>query len=245
MSSETDPKPRPARGIYLLPNLVTIAGMFAGFYAAIAGLKGAFEYAVIAIFLAILLDGLDGRIARWTHTESEFGAQLDSLADMLSFGIAPSIVLYSWSLSTLGKPGWLAAFIYTVCTALRLARFNIQLKQPDKQYFQGLATPAAAALVASLVWTCSMYGLNGHTIAILMAVLAVVLGVLKVSTIRYRSFKEFGLKDRVPFVVILMVVLALALIAIRPPEFILILTTLYALSGPVTYLWTWKKRHAH
>ncbi len=242
MSNETDPKPRQVRGIYLLPNLFTIAGMFAGFYAIIAGLKGHYENAVIAIFLAILLDGLDGRIARWTNSESEFGAQLDSLADMVSFGVAPSIVMYSWSLSTMGKPGWLAAFVYTVCTALRLARFNTQLKNPDKHYFQGLATPAAAALVASIVWTASIYNIGGHLLGIPMIVIAVILGLLKVSTIRYRSFKDFGLKHRVPFIVILLLVLGLALVAVHPPEFLLILTALYALSGPVGYLWGLRKR---
>lgn len=222
-----------SRGIYLLPNLVTVGSMFAGFYAIIAGLQGSYENAVIAIFVALVLDGLDGRIARWTHSESEMGAQLDSLADMVSFGVAPAMVMYSWSLSVLGKPGWLVAFIYTVCTGLRLARFNSQSQGDDKRYFYGLNTPSSAALVASTIWTFTVNDINGIVVAIPMAVLMFLLGLLKVSTIRYRSFKDIDLRNkRVSFFVILIAILVLVLIALDPPEALFFITLIYAISGP-------------
>ena len=172
-----------------------------------------FENAVIAIFVALILDGLDGRIARWTHSESDMGAQMDSLADMVSFGVAPAMVMYSWSVSVLGKPGWLVAFIYMVCTALRLARFNSQAQGDDKRYFYGLNTPCAAALVASTIWTFTVNNVDGVTVAVPMAVLMFLLGLLKVSTIRYRSFKDVDVRSkRVSFVVILAAILILMLI---------------------------------
>ncbi len=229
-------KPR-VKGVYLLPNLFTIAGMFAGFYAIIGGLMGHYENAVIAIFIAIIMDGLDGRVARWTHSQSEMGAQLDSLADMLSFGIAPAMVMYSWSLSILGKPGWLVAFIYTVCTALRLARFNSQDQGDDKRYFMGLNTPTAAALVASIIWTFNANDISGISVAIPMAILMFLLGLLKVSTIRYRSFKDFDTRNRVSLVVILILILLLVLITLRPPETLFILTFAYVISGPLVLIW--------
>ncbi|OGT55195.1 MAG: CDP-diacylglycerol--serine O-phosphatidyltransferase [Gammaproteobacteria bacterium RIFCSPHIGHO2_12_FULL_41_15] len=227
-----------SRGIYLLPNLVTIGSMFAGFYAIIAGLQGRYENAVIAIFTALILDGLDGRIARWTHAVSEMGAQMDSLADMVSFGIAPAMVMYSWSLSILGKPGWLVAFIYTVCTALRLARFNSQAQGENKRYFFGLNTPSSAALVASTIWTFAVNDINGIAVAIPMAVLMFLLGLLKVSTIRYRSFKDIDLRNkRVSLVVIIIAILVLALIALDPPEMLFFLVLTYVISGPVNVIW--------
>lgn len=228
------------KGIYLLPNLVTIGSMFAGFYAIIAGLQGRFEHAVIAIFIALIMDGLDGRIARWTHSESDLGAQLDSLADMVSFGVAPAMVMYSWSVSVLGKPGWLVAFIYMVCTGLRLARFNSQAQGDDKHYFYGLNTPSAAALVASVIWTFTVNDVAGKTMvmAISMAVLLFVLGLLKVSSIRYRSFKDINLRRlRVSFVVILASTLVLMVISLDPPEMLLAIVLVYVLSGPVQWLW--------
>ncbi len=233
---------RRARGIYLLPNLFTIGAMFAGFYAIVAAMKGRYESAAVAIFVAVVLDGLDGRIARLLHAQSEFGAQLDSLSDMLSFGIAPALVMYTWSLAVMGKAGWLAAFVYAVCTALRLARFNVQAKKVDKRYFQGLATPAAAMLVASIVWVCSGYDITGESIALLMSIVAVVLGLLKVSTVRYRSFKDLDLRNRVPFIAILVAVLVLVLVSFDPPDILLLLTFLYVISGPISTLWAIRQR---
>lgn len=220
------------RGIYLLPNLFTMGALFAGFYAIVAATKHIYDHAAIAIFIAILLDGLDGRIARLTHSVSDFGAQFDSLSDMLCFGIAPAMVLYSWSLSTMGKVGWLVCFIYTAATALRLARFNTQLGVADKRYFQGLSTTISAGLVASLLWTCVQYEIAGAAIAWIVACVTVALAVLKVSSIRYRSFKDLDLRDKVPFLVIPAIGLALALISYSPPDIFLILFSIYVLSGP-------------
>lgn len=235
-------KRRRIRGIYLIPNLFTLAAMFAGFYAIVAGMKGYYENAAIAIFVAVIMDGLDGRIARLMQAQSEFGAQLDSLSDMVSFGITPAMVMYTWSLAVLGKPGWLAAFIYAVCTALRLARYNTQAHKADKRYFQGLATPAAASFIASIIWVCSIYGITGESIALLMVVVVILLGLLKVSTMRYRSFKDLDLRNKVPFVVILFAVLVLVLISFDPPDILLLLTFLYIVSGPINTIWALHKR---
>ncbi|OGO96395.1 MAG: CDP-diacylglycerol--serine O-phosphatidyltransferase [Coxiella sp. RIFCSPHIGHO2_12_FULL_44_14] len=230
------------RGIYLLPNLLTLAAMFAGFYAMVAGMKGHYENAAIAIFVAVVMDGLDGRIARLVHAQSEFGAQFDSLSDMVSFGITPAVVMYTWSLAVLGKPGWLAAFLYAACTALRLARYNVQAKKIDKRYFQGLATPAAASFVASLIWVCSVYGVTGENVALLVIVVAIALGLLKVSTVRYHSFKDLDLRNKVPFVTILILVLILVLISFDPPDILLLLTFLYVISGPIGTIWALHRR---
>ena len=235
-------KPQPIRGIYFLPNLFTLAAMFAGFYAIVAGIKGYYENAAIAIFVAVILDGLDGRIARLMHAQSEFGAQLDSLSDMISFGITPAMVMYTWSLVLLGKPGWLAAFFYAACTALRLARYNVQAKTIGKRYFQGLATPAAASLVASIIWVCSVYGVTGESMAIPILVIAIALGLLKVSTIRYRSFKDLDLRNKVPFIAILIIVLVLVLVSFDPPDILLVLTLLYVISGPIGTVWALQKK---
>ena len=229
-------------GIYLLPNLFTVGTMFAGFYAIIAAMKGRYEAAAIAIFVAFIMDGLDGQIARLLHVQSEFGAQLDSLSDMVGFGISPALVIYSWSLAIMGKIGWLAAFIYVACTALRLARFNVQIKKVDKSYFQGLPTPPVAALVASIVWVCSIYNVTGESIAFPMTIVIILLGLLKVSTIRYRSFKDINLRNRVPFVIILSIVFILALIAFDPPDILLILSFLYVIFGPIETLWSLNRR---
>nr|WP_267256161.1 CDP-diacylglycerol--serine O-phosphatidyltransferase [Coxiella endosymbiont of Ornithodoros maritimus] len=238
----TETKHPRVRGIYLLPNLFTLGAMFAGFYAVVAGMNGYYESAAIAIFIAMVMDTLDGRIARLLHAQSEFGVQLDSLSDMLSFGIAPALVMYSWSLAVLGKTAWIAAFIYAACTALRLARFNVQVRKADKRYFQGLPTPSAAGLVASIIWVCNVFDVAGESIALPLSMLAILLGLLKVSTIRYRSFKDFQLQDRVPFVVILGVVLIIALIAFDPPDILLFIFFLYVISGPIGTLWSLHKR---
>ncbi len=227
------------RGIYLLPNLFTMGALFAGFYAIVAATKHSFDNAAIAIFVAILLDGLDGRIARMTHSVSDFGAQFDSLSDMLCFGITPALVLYIWSLSTLGKAGWLICFAYTAATALRLARFNTQLGSPDKRYFQGLSTTLSAGFVASVLWTCVQYQIDGAAIAWLVGLIAVLLAILKVSSIRYRSFKDLNLRGKVPFLVIPIIGLLFMLISYSPPHVFLILFSIYVASGPVTAVIRW------
>ena len=235
-------KPKRSRGIYLLPNLFTTAALFAGFYAIVAAMKGYFEPAAIAIFVAMIMDGLDGRVARLTNTQSEFGVQYDSLADLVSFGLAPSLVVYQWALSGLGKPGWLAAFIYAACTALRLARFNTQVGIVDKRYFQGLASPAAAAVLAGLVWVGTEYEIVGHDIGIGVLVLAILVGLLMVSNIRYHSFKELDLKGKVPFVAAVVVILVFAVIFMQPPEVLFGVALVYAISGPVVTLVQLRRR---
>lgn len=237
-SSEVEEKAAPSRsrGIYLLPNLFTITALFAGYYAIVASLKGQFEHAAIAIFVGMLMDSLDGRVARLTNTQTDFGAQLDSLSDMVSFGIAPALVLYSWSLNTLGKFGWLASFVYTVSVALRLARFNISASD-DKRYFQGLACPAAAGLLAGLVWVGYDYGIPGPKINILIAAFTIGVGLLMVSSIPYRSFKDANLRERVPFVAILAIVMILVFISIDPPTVLFLCFMAYVLSGPAIRVW--------
>lgn len=241
--SEAQAKRRP-RGIYLLPNLFTTGCLFAGFFAIVAAMGGRFEAAAVAIFVAMIMDGLDGRVARLTNTQSEFGAEYDSLADMVSFGLAPALVMYVWALSDLGKLGWLGAFIYTAGTALRLARFNTQVGRADKRYFQGLASPAAAALVAGMVWVGQDYLIEGRNVSYLALVITILIGLLMVSNVRYRSFKDLDLKGKVPFVAILVVVLVFVLVSIDPPQVLFAVFALYALSGPVLTLVTLRRRRA-
>ena len=224
------------KGIYLLPNLFTTGALFSGFYAIIAGMNGNFEAAAIAIFVAMLLDGLDGRVARLTNTSSAFGEQYDSLSDMVSFGVAPALVMFSWALQDLGKFGWAAAFTYCAGAALRLARFNTQIGVVDKRYFIGLASPAAAALVAGTVWVGSDSEAAGVFLW-LCALITAAAGVLMVSNVRYTSFKEVDFRGRVPFVVMLAVVLAFAVVTIDPPRILLAVFARYAFSGPATVLW--------
>ena len=243
MTNQELEKKRP-RGIYLLPNLFTTACLFAGFFAIVAAMGGRFEAAAVAIFVAMVMDGLDGRVARLTNTQTEFGAQYDSLADMISFGLAPSLVMYAWALNSLGKLGWLAAFIFAAAAALRLARFNTQVGIADKRYFQGLASPAAAAVVAGAVWLGVDYGQHGSDWRIPAFLLTLLTGVLMVSNVRYRSFKDFNLKGRVPFVALLVVVFVFVLISIDPPQVLFSLFFIYALSGPVLTLITLRKRKA-
>ncbi len=230
-------KPSFERGIYFLPNLMTTAALFAGFYAVIAGMNGQFEAGAVAIFIAMVFDGLDGRIARMTGSTSAFGAEYDSLADMVSFGLAPALLLYSWGVSEFGKLGWLAAFIYTAGAALRLARFNVQASSLDKKYFQGLPSPAAAALVAGWVWVNESHQLDsgtwGHLIGVVLLVAA---GLLMVSNVRYLSGKELNLRDKVPFVALLVAVLVLVVITIEPALVLWGFFAAYAVSGPVMTL---------
>ena len=222
------------RGIYLLPNLFTTAALFAGFYAIVAAMEGLFEAAAIAIFIATIADMLDGRIARLTNTQSAFGAQYDSLSDMVSFGVAPALVLYSWSLISLGKIGWLVAFLYVAGAALRLARFNVQ--SHDKRYFQGLPSTASAAFMASVVWLFSSYQLGGHYTALPLAIVTVLTAALMVSMVRYSSFKSIDLKGRVPFRLIVGTVLILTALAWYPPATLFIAFSLYVCSGPILTL---------
>ncbi len=232
------PKTTHPRGIYLLPNLFTTAALFAGFYAVIAAFKGYFDAAAIAIFVAMVADTLDGRIARLTNTQTAFGAEYDSLSDMVSFGVAPSLLVYTYCLSNLGKVGWLVVFLYTAATALRLARFNTQVNDQDKRYFQGVPCPAAAGVLAGAVWLASSYHFSvGLLTAIPLAVLTVFVAALMVSTIRYYSFKKIDLKGKVPFIVVVFVVLITAGIALDPPQILFGIFFLYALSGPIFTLW--------
>jgi CDP-diacylglycerol--serine O-phosphatidyltransferase len=231
-SNSSDASPR--KGIYLLPNLLTTGGLFAGFFAIVSSMNGRFEAAAVAIFVAMIFDGLDGRVARLTNTQSEFGAQYDSMSDMLSFGVAPALVAYNWGLADLGKFGWLAAFIYVACAALRLARFNANLSVTDGRFFQGLASPAAAAIIAGMVWTGSIYEINGDNIGYLVGLLTIITGLLMVSNFRYHSFKDVNWRDRVSFLAILCVVMVFVVIAARPAEMLFGIFFIYAFSGPVT-----------
>lgn len=232
------------RGIYLLPNLFTTAGLFAGFYAIVAAMEGLFDTAAIAIFVAMIMDALDGRVARMTNTQSAFGAEYDSLSDLASFGVAPALVVYSWSLQSLGKLGWLAAFVFAAAGALRLARFNTQVQTMDKRYFQGLPIPAAAGFVASMVWLGVEYAIPGSSIVVLAALFTVMVAALMVSNIRYHSFKQIDLKGRVPFVAILLIVLIFVSISLDPPKVLFLIFFCYALWGPVFTLWNLRKTRA-
>lgn len=236
MDNGQDTVKKPRRGIYLLPNLFTTAALFAGFYAILAAVNGKFEAAAVAIFVAMLLDGIDGRVARLTKTQSAFGAEYDSLSDMVSFGLAPALVVFIWALGDLGRLGWLAAFIYTASGALRLARFNTQVGIADKKYFQGLPSPSAAAIIAGGVWIGVDYGLDRATVAWPAAILTTLVGLLMVSNIRYHSFKEIDFHGKVPFIVLVVVVVGLAIIQTHPPTVLFLLFLTYAASGPVLTL---------
>ncbi|WP_455203714.1 CDP-diacylglycerol--serine O-phosphatidyltransferase [Kaarinaea lacus] len=243
MTNQDSEKKR-SRGIYLLPNLFTTACLFAGYYAIVSAMVGRFEAAAVAIFVAMVMDGLDGRVARLTNTQTDFGAQYDSLADMVSFGLAPSLVMYEWALHDLGKLGWLAAFVFAAAAALRLARFNTQVGIADKRFFQGLASPAAAAVVAGAVWVGVDYGQQGMDWRVPAFIVTLAVGMLMVSNVRYRSFKDLDLKGKVPFVALLVVVLVFVLISIDPPQVLFGLFFVYACSGPITTLITLRKRKA-
>jgi CDP-diacylglycerol---serine O-phosphatidyltransferase len=228
------------RGIYLLPNLFTTGALFAGFYAIVQAMNGKFEFAAVAIFIAMVLDGLDGRVARLTHTQSEFGAEYDSLSDMVSFGVAPSLVVYEWALKGLGKWGWFAAFIYCAATALRLARFNTNIDVVDKRYFQGLPSPAAAALIAGFVWVIHDYDFSGESVRWYACALTIFAGLSMVSNLPFYSFKDFNMRKSVPFVVIFLAALFFIFISSYPPGVLFGLFMCYALSGYV--LWVWRRR---
>ncbi len=243
------------RGVYLLPNLFTTANLFAGFYSIMCAINGNFTVAAATVFVAMVLDGLDGRVARMTNTQSAFGAEYDSLSDMVAFGLAPAIIAYQWALSELGNVGLMIAFIYVACAALRLARFNTQIGVADKRWFIGLASPAAAGVVAGVVWALTDNGVtttdDGVTaiglpiaVIILFAILVALVGMLMVSNIKYYSFKDLDLKGRVPFVAILVVVLAFAVVFSDPPRILLLLFLVYALSGPAQFALELRKRRS-
>ncbi|MBE9568072.1 MAG: CDP-diacylglycerol--serine O-phosphatidyltransferase [Proteobacteria bacterium] len=237
---EKPPVKKRRRGIYLLPNLITTAALFAGFYGIVAATQGKFEQASVAIFIAMVLDALDGRVARMTNTQSEFGAEYDSLADMSSFGLAPALIMYEWSLSSLvdvgwhwGKLGWLAAFLYVASGALRLARFNTKASNTDKRYFQGLPSPAAAAVVVGFVWACFDNNIQGASVAVVSLFVIVFAGLMMVSNVSYYSFKDIDFHNKVPFVVMLVVVMIFVFASVDPPITLFGGFMIYALSGPV------------
>lgn len=237
------------RGIYLLPNLFTTANLFAGFFSIITAINGNFYVAAATVFVAMVLDSLDGRVARLTNTQSAFGAEYDSLSDMVAFGLAPAVLAYEWALSELGNVGLTVAFIYVACAALRLARFNTQIGKVDKRWFIGLASPAAAGVVAGwvwAVWALDEVGIRGVDLPLILVMLFAVMvaaaGLLMVSNIKYYSFKDLDLKGRVPFVAILIVVLVFAVVFSDPPRILLLIFLAYAASGPVQYLMQLRRR---
>ncbi len=236
-------RPKRARGIYLLPNLFTTAALFSGFYAVLASMNGSFEKAAIAIFVAMVLDGLDGRVARLTNTQTAFGAEYDSLSDMVAFGLAPALVIYQWALEDLGRLGWLAAFIYTAGAALRLARFNSAIATADKRWFTGLPSPSAAAIIAGSVWLGVDKGMDGPVVAWLALLLTVAAGLLMVSNIRYHSFKQIDFRGKVPFFAIVAVMLAFAVVLVDPAPVLFLVFMGYTVSGPGLALWRrWNRR---
>jgi CDP-diacylglycerol--serine O-phosphatidyltransferase len=231
--------PRPRRkGIYVLPNLFTLAALFSGFYAIVMAMAGRFEMSVYGIFAAAVLDSLDGRVARMTHTQSTFGEQMDSLSDMVSFGAAPALIMYSWTLHDLGRWGWFAAFVYLAGAALRLARFNTNIAVVDKRYFQGVPSPAAAALVISLMWFCEDSGYaHDRTLAWTAFGFTLYAGLTMVTNAPFYSFKDFSLKRTVPFVTLVLIMLGIALISLHPPEVLFWLFCIYGLSGYLVYFY--------
>lgn len=242
------PRPR-SRHIYLLPNLLTTCGLFSGFYAILAAASGHFEHACMAVFVAAVFDGVDGRVARLTGTSSEFGVQYDSLADLVSFGMAPALVMYHWALvgmaadgALAAKLGWAAAFLYVACAALRLARFNTQVGVIDKRWFIGLNSPSSAALMMGFVWTMQEWGWSGESLRYLAVGVTVTCALLMVSRIRYTSFKGEKKNERVPFWVMLLIVGFLAGLLIATAEVLLTVAAAYAISGPVYWCWQRMKR---
>ena len=239
-AAELSPRPR-RKGIYILPNLFTLAALFGGFYAGVMAMNGRFEQAAIGIFCAAVLDSLDGRVARMTNTQSTFGEQMDSLSDMVSFGAAPALIMYEWALQGLGKLGWIAAFVYCAGAALRLARFNTNIAVVDKRFFQGLPSPAAAALVVGFIWVMDDLGYRGASRIdwLTWAAFALTLysGLTMVTNLPFYSFKDVSFKRSVPFIVIVAIALAFALVAYHPPAVLFSLFVIYGLSGFGVYVW--------
>jgi CDP-diacylglycerol--serine O-phosphatidyltransferase len=231
------------KGIYILPNLFTLAALFGGFYAIVMAINGRFDLAAAGVFCAMVLDSLDGRVARMTNTQSAFGEQMDSLSDMVSFGAAPALISYVWTLKNLGRWGWIAAFVYCACAALRLARFNVNTAVVDKRYFQGLPSPAAAALIAGFIWLLTESGFKGAdalwgiSIPWIMFALALYSGLTMVTNVPFYSFKEFHMKKSVPFAMIVLIALVIAAINIDPPIVLFGIFVAYGFSGYVVYVW--------
>ncbi len=225
------------KGIYILPNLFTLAALFGGFYAVVMAMNGRFDQAAVGVFCAMVLDSLDGRVARMTNTQSAFGEQMDSLSDMVSFGAAPALIAYIWSLKDLGRWGWIAAFVYCACAALRLARFNVNTAVVDKRYFQGLPSPAAAALVAGFIWVMNDQGIRGEDLSWVTFAIALYAGLTMVTNVPFYSFKDVQMKKSVPFAVIVLLALGIAVINIDPPIVLFSLFCVYGLSGYMIYGW--------
>jgi len=243
--------PGRAKGIYLLPNLMTTGALFAGFYAIVGAIDGNFERSAIALFIAMLLDGLDGRLARMTGTESEFGRQYDSLSDLVAFGIAPALIVYQWGLSHMaeygwiwGKVGWLAAFLFAVSAALRLARFNVTSRSADRRFFEGLPSPPAAIVLTSMVWLGTEMGWSGGPMLAVAAIITALSGALMVSHFPFYSFKEVSAKGRISFTNAILIPLTFILIAIDPPTVLFLMSSTYALSGIGIGLWRRSRRRA-
>ncbi len=243
--AEDDAAPQPARprrrGIYILPNAITLAALFSGFYGIVMAMNGRFEVACIAIFCAAVLDSLDGRVARMTNAQSAFGEQMDSLCDMVSFGAAPALIVYIWALKDLGKAGWIPAFVYIAGAALRLARFNVNIGVVDKRFFQGLPSPAAAAIVMSMIWVMDDAGIRGASkidwLAWSAFVVTLFAGLSMVTNAPFYSFKVVGGKRTVPFIVIVAIAVGIALVALDPPRVLFGIFCLYGLSGYAVYGW--------
>jgi CDP-diacylglycerol--serine O-phosphatidyltransferase len=241
---EVPPRKR-RKGIYILPNLFTLAALFGGFYSVVMAMNARFDLAALGVFAAMILDSLDGRVARMTNTQSAFGEQMDSLSDMVSFGAAPALIAYEWSLKGLGRWGWIAAFVYCACAALRLARFNVNTGVVDKRWFQGLPSPAAAALVAGFIWLMTEWGKRGGEVLYLSwtqitwitFAFTLYAGLSMVTNAPFYSFKDVQMKKSVPFVVIVLIALGIAVINIHPPTVLFGLFVAYGLSGYVVYAW--------
>jgi CDP-diacylglycerol--serine O-phosphatidyltransferase len=234
---EQEAPAKPRKGIYVLPNLFTLAALFGGFYAIVMAMNNRFEMAAIGVFCAMVLDSLDGRVARMTNTQSAFGEQMDSLADMVSFGAAPALISYEWALRGLGRWGWIAAFVYCACAALRLARFNVNTSVVDKRFFQGLPSPAAAALVMGFIWLLNDHGFAGNDVAWLMFGVCLYAGLTMVTNLPFYSFKDMHMKRSVPFAVIVLIVILIAVINIEPPVMLFTLFVVYGVSGYALYIW--------
>jgi CDP-diacylglycerol---serine O-phosphatidyltransferase len=225
------------KGIYILPNLFTLAALFGGFYAVVMAMNQRFDLAAAGVFVAMVLDSLDGRVARMTNTQSAFGEQMDSLSDMVSFGAAPALIAYEWALRPLGRWGWIAAFVYCSCAALRLARFNVNTGVVDKRYFQGLPSPAAAALVAGYIWLMNDMNQKGYDHAWVMFAVALYAGLTMVTNVPFYSFKDVQMKKSVPFAAIVLIALGIAVINIHPPIVLFALFVIYSVSGYAVYGW--------
>ncbi len=238
MMDDAEPTPRKRRkGIYILPNLFTLAALFGGFYAVVMAMNGRFDQAAVGVFCAMVLDSLDGRVARMTNTQSAFGEQMDSLSDMVSFGAAPALIAYEWGLKGLGRWGWIAAFVYCACAALRLARFNVNTGVVDKRYFQGLPSPAAAALVAGFIWLMTELGIAGSDVRWYMFAMALYAGLTMVTNVPFYSFKDVQMKKSVPFAVIVLIALGIAVVNIHPPIVMFGIFVVYGMSGYLVYAW--------